>query len=233
MRRYILVILLIVSAVIQGIAQPDSLVTFNGVLVNSRNGTPLANTAVVYKKLPYESEMGNLVTDSEGKFTAYFRAREQYSLLIEKDGFIKLAEIIKPLEGASADLIVERTFNIHEGGVGSVLELTSLKFSRSEAIILDESFPELDNLAQMLKDAPTLEIQLEGHTDYIGNSTVNVNLSQRRVDAVKKYLTDKGVVAERIKTKAFGGSQPLVRSTSSQARAKNRRVEVRILSDTR
>ena len=236
MRRFRLLLLVILASIstgINGYAQPDSLVTFNGVLVNSRNGTPLANTAVVYKKLPYESEMGNLITDSEGKFTAYFRARSQYSLLIEKEGFIKLAEIITPLEGASAQLIVERTFNIHEGGVGAVLELTTLKFSRSESNILEESYLELDNLAQMLKDAPTLQIQLEGHTDYIGNSTVNLNLSQRRVDAVKKYLTDKGVESERIKTKAFGGSQPLVRSTSSEVRAKNRRVEVRILSDSR
>lgn len=236
MRRFRLLLLVILASIstgINGYAQPDSLVTFNGVLVNSRNGTPLPNTAVVYKKLPYESEMGNLITDSEGKFTAYFRAGSQYSLLIEKEGFIKLAEIITPLEGASAQLIVERTFNIHEGGVGAVLELTTLKFSRSEANILEESYPELDNLTQMLKDAPTLQIQLEGHTDYIGNSTVNLNLSQRRVDAVKKYLTDKGVESERIKTKAFGGSQPLVRSTSSEVRAKNRRVEVRILSDSR
>jgi len=52
-----------------------------------------------------------------------------------------------------------------------------------------------------------------------------------RVDAVKKYLTDKGVAPARIDTKAFGGSQPLVQSSSSSERAVNRRVEVRIISD--
>ncbi len=236
MRRlstYLVSILLGLSGGIHAIAQPDSLVTFNATLVNSRSGVPLSNISIIYKKLPYESEMGQLITDEEGKFTAYFRAKEQYSLLVENEGYLKLAEIISPLEGASAELVVDRTFNLHEGGVGAVLELTTLKFARSESIILEESYPELDDLANMLQDAPTLQIQLEGHTDYIGNPTVNLNLSQRRVDAIKKYLSDKGVEAKRIKTKAFGGSQPLVRSTSSAERAKNRRVEVRILSDDR
>ena len=214
-------------------AQPDSLVTFTGTLTNSRTGEVIANVMVSYKKLPYESEMGELKTNSEGKFTAYFRANEEYSLLIESEGYIKFSETINPLEGASANLLVERTFNLHEGGVGSVLKLEHLKFALGEANILQESYEELDKLAAMLSDTPNLSIRLEGHTDYVGNPTANLNLSQMRVDAVKKYLTDKGVGESRIETKAFGGSQPLVRSTSTSERSKNRRVEVRIASDVR
>jgi outer membrane protein OmpA-like peptidoglycan-associated protein len=177
--------------------------------------------------------MGKLTTNSDGKFTAYFRAKEQYSLLIENEGYLNLSEIITPLEGASSEFIVNKTFNLYEGGVGAVLKLEALKFGRGESVILQESYSELDDLAKMMQDAPTLKIQLEGHTDYAGNPTANINLSQRRVDAVKKYLTDKAIKPERIITKAFGGSQPLIRSTSPSARAKNRRVEVRILSDDR
>lgn len=214
-------------------AQADSLVTYIGTVINRRTGNPLAGLPVNYKKLPYESEVGALKTNSEGKFTAYFRANEQYSFSIEAEGFIKVAEIIKPLEGASADLVVERTFIMNEGGVGSVLKLESLKFRLGEAEILPESDKELDNLAGMLADSPNITIRLEGHTDYVGNPTANLNLSQMRVDEVKKYLVNKGIDASRIETKAFGGSQPLVRSNSSSERSVNRRVEVRILSDNR
>ena len=236
MKRLSLILSLIVVGLLDGInayAQPDSLVTFTGLLVNSRTGDVLQNIRVSYKKLPYESEMGDLRTNSEGKFTAYFRAREQYMLLIEDEGFISLSEIVNPLDGASADLIVEKTFNLHEGGVGSVLKLNSLRFGLGEATILSESYTELDNLGKMLLETPNILIRLEGHTDYVGNPTANLNLSQMRVNAVKKYLTDKGIDPARIETRAFGGSQPLVRSTSSAERAKNRRVEVRIVSDSR
>jgi len=236
MKRFNLMILLVFVGCL-GItdifAQPDSLVTFTGTLINSRTGEPLPNMSVRYKKLPYGSEMGDLKTDTNGKFTAYFRGHEQYSLQINNEGFIKVAEIINPLEGASADLVVEKNFNLHEGGVGAVLKLESLKFRLGEATILTESYDELDNLAKMLEEAPNIKIRLEGHTYYVGNPTANLNLSQLRVDAVKKYLTNKGIDGARIETKAFGGSQPLVRSTSTSERAKNRRVEVRIIDDTR
>jgi len=212
-------------------AQTDSLVTFNGTLVNSRTGDVLAGLNVSYKKLPYESEIGYFTTDSNGNFTAYFRAKDQYSLLIENEGYIKLAEIINPLEGASADLVVNKTFNINEGGVGTVMKLEHLKFGLGEAIILDESHAELDNLAKMLTDTPNMKMRLEGHTDYVGNPTANLNLSQMRVDAVKDYLIKKGINPSRLETKAFGGSQPLVQSNSSSERSINRRVEVRIISD--
>ena len=148
-------------------AQPDSLVTYTGTVVNLRTENPIPGIQVSYKKLPYESEMGDLKTDANGQFTVYFRAREEYSFSIEGEGFIKVSEIINPLEGADEQLVVTR----------------------------------------------------------------NLNLSQMRVDEVKKYLVEKGVAQERVETKAFGGSQPLVRSNSSQERAVNRRVEVRILSD--
>ena len=236
MKKLSLIILLISSGLwgtTNSFAQPDSLVTFTGTLVNFRTGDVLPNMKVSYKKLPYESEMGDFATDSEGKFTAYFRAKEQYALLIENEGYIKFSEIINPLEGASADLNVDRTFNLNEGGVGSVMKLEHLSFGLGEATILDASHEELDKLAQMLDNTPNMQVRLEGHTDYVGNPTANLNLSQMRVDAVKKYLTDKGINPNRLETKAFGGSQPIVQSSSSAERAVNRRVEVRIISESK
>ena len=228
---FVFMVLLSVCGATDSFAQPDSLVTFTGTLVNFRTGNAMPNMKVSYKKLPYESEMGDLTTDSDGKFTAYFRAKEQYSLLIENEGYIKLSDIINPLEGASADLNVERTFNLNEGGVGSVMKLDHLSFGLGEAIILEASHEELDRLAQMLDNTPNMYVRLEGHTDYVGNPTANINLSQMRVDAVKKYLTEKGIKPNRLETKAFGGSQPIVQSSSSSERSANRRVEVRIISE--
>ncbi|MCK5105318.1 MAG: OmpA family protein, partial [Cyclobacteriaceae bacterium] len=67
------------------------------------------------------------------------------------------------------------------------------------------------------------------HTDYRGSKKLNMELSQKRVDAVKSYLVGKTIKSRRIKTKAFGGTKPLVREQSIEASEINRRVEVRIL----
>jgi outer membrane protein OmpA-like peptidoglycan-associated protein len=74
-------------------------------------------------------------------------------------------------------------------------------------------------------------IQLEGHTDNQGSPEANLKLSQQRVEAVKTYLTKKGVSKNRIKTKAFGGSQPIRNEMTQEDRALNRRVEMRILKN--
>jgi len=72
---------------------------------------------------------------------------------------------------------------------------------------------------------------LEGHTDNQGSSKANLALSQERVDAVKRYLVAMGISKDRVKTKAFGGSQPLSNEMTQEARSMNRRVEMRILKD--
>ena len=74
-------------------------------------------------------------------------------------------------------------------------------------------------------------IQLEGHTDYQGDPKENMKLSQMRVDAVKSYLSSKGVSKGRVKTKAFGGTMPLSRDNTPEAHRLNRRVELRILEN--
>jgi OmpA-OmpF porin, OOP family len=74
-------------------------------------------------------------------------------------------------------------------------------------------------------------IQLEGHTDYVGDAKENMRLSQARVDAVKDHLVDLGIAKNRIKTKAFGGTVPLSREDTPEGHRMNRRVELRILEN--
>ena len=89
----------------------------------------------------------------------------------------------------------------------------------------------MDEVGQMMKENTKIEIQLEGHTDNQGSSKANLALSEDRVEAVKRYLVAMGIAKDRIKTKAFGGSQPLSNEMTQEARAMNRRVELRILKD--
>jgi outer membrane protein OmpA-like peptidoglycan-associated protein len=114
---------------------------------------------------------------------------------------------------------------------GQTIILNHLIFSQGKSIIDPKSYGELDEVVQMMKENTRIEIQLEGHTDNVGSPKANLELSQSRVDAVKKYLVEKGISKGRIQTKAFGGSQPLANEMTPEARSKNRRVEMRILKD--
>lgn len=233
MKRYILFLGLIVIS-LKGMTQsvePDSLVTYKAIVVDKFSGSLMEGVSVQYKKLPYQSEIGLLSTDAKGEIEAYFRARESYSLQFKYDGYLSLSEVINPLEGIDANLMRVDTFKMRPGGVGSVLSLQNLNFEQGKSKITADSFEELNNLVSLLKESGNMVIQLEGHTDFRGSPTLNLQLSEDRVKAVKDYLVSNGIATERILTKAFGGSQPLTQENTAEARAKNRRVEVRIISE--
>ena len=103
----------------------------------------------------------------------------------------------------------------------------NLIFEVGKAIIKPSSFPYLDELVTVIQDpeALTWSLEIQGHTDNKGGDDYNQKLSEDRANAVKKYLVDKGIKAERIIAKGFGLTKPIATNDTVEGRAKNRRVE--------
>ena len=110
--------------------------------------------------------------------------------------------------------------------VGNKIELKNILFETGKADLLPESRVDLDQVVSWLKNNPTVEIRLEGHTDAIGDPEKNMELSIERVVAVKRYLISNGIEAARVQTKGFGDTVPLTTGRSQQERRLNRRVEM-------
>lgn len=106
--------------------------------------------------------------------------------------------------------------------------MENLVFASGKSIIKSSSFSALDALANELNANPSWKLSLVGHTDSDGNAQANLVLSKSRAEAVKKYLVNKGIAAERIKTEGRGEDQPLVNNTTPANKAQNRRVEFNI-----
>ncbi len=105
-----------------------------------------------------------------------------------------------------------------------------VNFELSKANLLPDSFTDLEALARWMANNPTAEIRLEGHTDLIGDAPENLDLSRRRVVAVKEYLSRKGVSSYRVETAYFGETRPLNRNCPPPTYCpENRRVEMVIL----
>ena len=101
----------------------------------------------------------------------------------------------------------------------------NILFEQSKSIMLGESFSELDNLAAFLKRYPKLMLTIEGHTDNIGDTKLNLTLSEERAQAVMQYLVDKGIATNRIQAKGYGSSRPLINDNTTVGHLQNRRVE--------
>lgn len=177
-----------------------------------------------YKSLPTGGITGSF-RDSVYRFSIFGSSR--YEVTAEVDGYITAVAIVDPKKGVSGKIIRNLTLTPK----GQTIRLNHLIFEQGKSVIDPASFDELDEVAQMMTDHPKLVIQLEGHTDNQGSMSKNMELSQDRVDEVRKYIVGKGVGKSRVKTKAFGGTKPLSNDKTPEARNLNRRVEIRILSE--
>lgn len=89
----------------------------------------------------------------------------------------------------------------------------------------------LDNLAASLAKNPQTNILIVGHTDDTGSDQHNLDLSIRRAEAVKAYITSGGVNASRLSTTGKGESEPIADNTTTDGRLQNRRVEIAIVAN--
>ena len=81
-----------------------------------------------------------------------------------------------------------------------------------------------------MKDNPGVRVEIGGHTDNRGSEQANVRISEKRALSVKKYLEDKfNIPGDRMVIKAYGSSKPIADDSTPEGRAKNRRVEIRVL----
>ncbi len=112
--------------------------------------------------------------------------------------------------------------------VGETFQLNNVYFAFNKWDLLPESFDELNTVVKFLTDNPKVEIEVSGHTDNIGSDSYNMNLSQKRADAVKNYLTSKGIAANRVSSKGYGKTKPIATNSTELGREQNRRVEFTI-----
>jgi outer membrane protein OmpA-like peptidoglycan-associated protein len=102
---------------------------------------------------------------------------------------------------------------------------------------LEESFEALNKLAQMLKDNPTVSVEISGHTDSKGEDKYNQKLSQARAKSVVEYLISQGIEKSRLVAAGYGEAKPVAPNTNPdgtdnpEGREKNRRTEFKVIKN--
>lgn len=113
---------------------------------------------------------------------------------------------------------------------GTVVTLSDVVFDSGKAILRPGSRRSIERLAGALKDNPARRVIVEGYTDNTGSQETNLELSQRRAQAVEQALTQAGVDDSRIEARGYGEEYPVADNDTAAGRQMNRRVEV-IISD--
>lgn len=215
----------------------DTLIYATGTIISATTKEPIT-AKISYQSLPYGSRIGFL-NGSSFSFPMY--DHDKYSITIEAPGYAPSKYMLDPKEANNEGKVVRNielelprtALAVAEEThtVDKVIRLDNLTFAQGKAVIDKQSHEELDKIVNMLNSNPRMVIQLEGHTDVLGDPKKNLKLSEDRVIAVKNYLISKGINKRKVKTLAFGGTQPLSRENTEEAHIMNRRVEARILQN--
>lgn len=111
-----------------------------------------------------------------------------------------------------------------------VIRFDYVEFKTGSADLTTDSRYELDDLIRFLNANARVNIELAGHTDNTGDARANVDLSQRRAEAVQSYLLTNGINASRLSSKGYGSTMPVDTNETPEGRQKNRRTEFKIIS---
>jgi outer membrane protein OmpA-like peptidoglycan-associated protein len=162
-----------------------------------------------------------------GKFIITLASGKNYGIAVKADKYLFHSENFDIPNGA-ADNLVNKVIELKNIAIGSKIALRNIFFDIGKSTLRPESNTELDRLVKLMKDVPTLKIEISGHTDNTGSATINESLSQSRAEAVVNYLATKGIVANRMTSKGYGSSKPIATNATEEGRQLNRRTEFEI-----
>jgi outer membrane protein OmpA-like peptidoglycan-associated protein len=174
-----------------------------------------------------EDHLESVYVSDDGTFELSLPKGKTYRLIADRPGFTGKEEQLT----FRSDYVYYKTHSLDlyldPMQVNTKIELKSIFFEQSRAVVLEESYTSLDELAKFLKENWTVSIRIEGHTDNQGDKLALQKLSEERAKAIKQYLVYKKFIQPlRIETVGMGAKMPLNNNKTDKLRAKNRRVDV-------
>ncbi|MCX7605839.1 MAG: OmpA family protein [Bacteroidia bacterium] len=158
-----------------------------------------------------------------GDFLVSLPLGQRYALFAKAEGYLFYSGHFDLME---TDTAYTLTVQLERLQKGSRLTLRNVFFEFDRAELRPESAMELDEVVRLLKANPSWQIEIQGHTDSIGSPSYNQSLSQRRAEAVRSYLIQKGISSSRMIARGYGANRPLASNNTEEGRALNRRTEI-------
>lgn len=209
-------------------------------MVRSTSKKPVKDAKLkVYQLDPVTNEQFLVQSKSakaDGSFDFILEPNENYVVKTEGDGFLTNEKQITTT-GIITNKEITVEVNMEEYKDRNI-PIGNVYFQFNKAELTEESKKAIDiDLLRTLQNNPTIVVEISSHTDSKGTEAYNLNLSQKRADALTKYLRSKGIDKKRLKSKGYGESQPIAPnqnpdgSDNPEGRKKNRRVEFKVIGE--
>ena len=221
---------------------PSKCITLTGVALDSRVNTRIPN-ALVQITSSCDGSQESVRTNVQGEFEFCLAIGCQYTVTGNKEGYADgttsvSTEKIRGLRSLTAELLMTPFTNeiVSEPlRAGTIIVLENIYYDFGKSAIRAGAARELDALIELMRQYPSMKIEMAAHTDSRGSSRYNQDLSVRRAVSAKNYLVNRGISSDRITTVGYGESRPRNRCSdgvqcTEEEHQCNRRTEVKITS---
>ena len=186
---------------------------------------------IAYERLSDGKASGSSHADPvTGAYTIALPVGHEYGLHAEAEVYYPVSAHLDLTELGNFDE-VQRDLVLAPLTRGSSIRLNNVFFDFDKDVLRPESFPELDRLVRLLRERPSMIIQVGGHCDDMGGHEYNMDLSRRRARSVADYLESQGISSARLMPRGFGKTRPVATNDTEEGRQLNRRVEYTIIQN--
>lgn len=174
--------------------------------------------------------VSRIQTDEDGNYLVTLPVGKDYAFNVNRKGYLFYSDNFSLLDkNIDSVFIVDIPLQPIEKGASIVLK--NIFFETNKYNLQPESMAELNKLVALMNENPNLKIQIDGHTDNVGQAKDNLLLSENRAKAVVGYLLSKGISAQRLSSKGYGSGKPMAENTSEKGKSLNRRTELSVISN--
>ncbi len=216
--------------------RPQPMTFVKALVYNAVSQNPVTATAEIFN-LTDNQPFIRKSTLQDGTFLICLPIGKEYALTVEKKGYVFYSDYFSAADATRQNepFLLEIPLLPLEAPGRKPTEprpivLNNIFFETGSSSLLPTSQNELNRLYDLLVANPSMVIQINGHTDNVGQPEDNQKLSEERAKAVYQYLSSKGIDEKRLSYKGFGASRPVAENDSVEGRRKNRRTEFVIIS---
>lgn len=209
--------------------QPALTSYVKAIVTDAATGNPLAAQFEVVDLSTGKVVLSNTTDKRKGEFLACLPAGRNYMLNVNKESYLFYSDYFELKNANTRQNAFLLNIKLQQPKPGEKVVLRNIFFDVNKSDLKPESTPELTRLVALLKNQPTLKIEISGHTDSSGDKKANQLLSENRAKSVKDFLVQNGIQADRITYKGYGDARPVASNESEEGRAQNRRTEFTIL----
>ncbi len=208
----------------------NPLTILKGTITDAKTQKPLEATIELIDNTKNQVIATFKSNSATGKYTVMLPSGKNYGIVVKANDYLFHSENFDIPQATGYQEII-KDIALQSISVGSKIVLKNIFFDFDKSTLRPESTNELERLAKLLNDIPSLKIEISSHTDSKGSDEYNQRLSQSRSETVVNYLiNEKKIAKDRLVAKGYGETKPIATNDTDEGRQQNRRSEFEILS---